>query len=218
MSGPAAKTGTPVVGFNHNVSYQGRSFHIQTEDSGPQHGHVITHLYLGGNIITSRKTSYPEPVARLEGAELSAAVRRLMEDQHKAMMKGLLAGAHDAEIQKRTGGNVYEPGVLASGERAPGLLVGGEATPRLSPPAAPALQPAPAGSLPATVRAPPVTTPRTPPVLVPKAGMVPLVGAPPVVRPSIAPPRAVTAPTVPRAALDELVLQYLLSDLDAPRS
>src|SRR5436853_3548334 len=44
------------VGFNNNVKYKGQVFHIQTEDSGLDKPHVITHLFAdGGRIIKSHK-------------------------------------------------------------------------------------------------------------------------------------------------------------------
>jgi hypothetical protein len=134
MSAQQHKPGAPVVGFNHNLNYKGRVFHVQTEDSGPQHGHTITHIFMGGNILASTRSSYTELLLTIDPGDLFSAVRKLMEDQHKAMMKSLLQGGHDAEILRRTGGTVYEPGVLAGGERAPSLLVGGDRSPTSVPP------------------------------------------------------------------------------------
>src|SRR5437773_1302277 len=36
------------MGFNNNVKYQGQVFHVQTEDSGLDAPHVITHLFADG--------------------------------------------------------------------------------------------------------------------------------------------------------------------------
>ena len=85
----AAKPGAPVVGFNHNVKYGPRVYHVQTEDSGLPHAHYITHLFVGGNIVASTKTSYADKVA---DPNLAATVRSLMENQHKQMLKRLVAG------------------------------------------------------------------------------------------------------------------------------
>src|SRR6184192_394456 len=84
------KGAAPVVGFNHNVQYGPRIYHVQTEDSGLPHAHYITHLFVGGNIVASLKSSYID----LIGAEpdLPRAVRTLMEAQHKAMLKRLISG------------------------------------------------------------------------------------------------------------------------------
>jgi len=116
--GEPSRSGAPATGFNHNVRYGGRVFHVQTEDSGPAQLHIFTHVYMGGNILASSRSSYAEAIAGLPPHEVQAAVRARMEEQHKAMVRELLGGRHDAEIARRGGGNVYEPGVLA-GEGVP---------------------------------------------------------------------------------------------------
>jgi hypothetical protein len=77
------------VGFNHNLMHGGHVFHVQTEDSGLPHAHYITHLFIGGNIVASMKTSYAE---QADAPDLPQLVRKLMEGQHKAMVKRLVAG------------------------------------------------------------------------------------------------------------------------------
>jgi hypothetical protein len=81
-----------VVGFNHNIKYRGKTYHAQTEDSGADRPQVATHLFLGGNIIASKRTSY----ADICGAEnLSDVVRALMEEQHKEVLRNLVSGVYD---------------------------------------------------------------------------------------------------------------------------
>jgi hypothetical protein len=241
MAAQQHKVGAPVVGFNHNLNYKGRVFHVQTEDSGPQHGHIITHLFMGGNIFASTKSSYADRIAGIDPAEIFGIVRKLMEEQHKAMMKSLLAGHHDAEISRRTGGPIYEPGVLANGERAPGLLVGGDklpaapapTTPNVSmPPSWPSVPPrsAPmASSLASSVRPGagghrPLATgvPPAPPVMVPSAiSMTPAppqrapagMRSPPTTLPPVR-PAPQPEPEAFRGGLDEVILNYLASDPD----
>ena len=83
-----------VGGFNTNIRYQGRTFHVQTEDSGPNIAKIVTLLYEGGSILYSRKTSY----ATDEAPNLTAHVRELMERQHKEMVEALKSGVLDHEI------------------------------------------------------------------------------------------------------------------------
>jgi hypothetical protein len=85
------------VGFNTNVSYQGQTLHIQTEDSGRGRPHVITHLYLGGTILATKRTSYEDCCA---GEDPTNRVRALMKTQHKAMILELRDGVHDAAIRR----------------------------------------------------------------------------------------------------------------------
>lgn len=81
-----------VLGFNHNVMYKGEVFHVQTEDSGVANPHIITLLYRGGVIISSRKTSYAD-ILKMENLE--TVVEELMKEQHKDMMRRLKAGEFD---------------------------------------------------------------------------------------------------------------------------
>ncbi|HLO26197.1 MAG TPA: hypothetical protein VK187_08780 [Geobacteraceae bacterium] len=80
------------VGFNHNIMYKGEVFHIQTEDSGINNPHIITLLYRGGTIISSKKTSYAD-IIKIENLE--KVVEELMKEQHKDMLRGLKAGQFD---------------------------------------------------------------------------------------------------------------------------
>jgi len=102
MAGPAKATMLP--GYNHNVTYKGVAFHIQTEDSGVSNPHIITLLYSGGNILARKKTSYADIIKH---ERLTDVVRELMQDQHKHMLKDLKNGVFDnhplvkVELEKR---------------------------------------------------------------------------------------------------------------------
>jgi len=96
-----------VSGFNHNITHAGRVFHVQTEDSGVNNPNIITHLFVGGNILASKKTSYAE---LLEAENLQELVRQLMEDQHKQMLRNVVSGVYDnVDGAARS----YQPGQLA---------------------------------------------------------------------------------------------------------
>jgi len=86
------ETRSMVTGFNHNIKHNGKVYHIQTEDSGVKAPHIITHLFVGGNIIATKKTSYNDLVG---SANLDEIVRRMMEDQHKQMLRNLIHGSYD---------------------------------------------------------------------------------------------------------------------------
>ena len=81
-----------VLGFNHNLMYKGEVFHVQTEDSGVTNPHIITLLYRGGVIISSKKTSYSD-ILKMDN--LDVVVEELMKEQHKEMMRRLKAGDFD---------------------------------------------------------------------------------------------------------------------------
>jgi len=97
------KFASPLLGYNNNVRYKGRVFHIQTEDSGAKYAHIITHLFMdGGRILKSVKTSYAASVDSDLRAEI---VRDLMKQQHKAMAIALRGGSFDGMVE----GNASTP-------------------------------------------------------------------------------------------------------------
>jgi hypothetical protein len=88
---------SPLLGYNTNVRHKGRVFHIQTEDSGISHPHVITHLFAdGGRILKSNKTTYAELVS---APDMVVQVKRIMQDQHKAMFIALRDGQFDHLVE-----------------------------------------------------------------------------------------------------------------------
>jgi hypothetical protein len=91
-------------GFNTNVSHRSLLFHVQSEDSGRKHPHIITHLYHRGTILASEKSSYAE---RLGTEDLPEVVKDLMEKQHKAVLRRLVSGQFDALIRERLGEGVF---------------------------------------------------------------------------------------------------------------
>ena len=125
-------------GFNTNVRHRGVLFHVQSEDSGRAHPHVITHLYHGGTILFSEKASYAD---RVDAPDLPARVRELMESQHKSVLERLRAGAFDPNIRERLG-PVLEDADTRASTRPTASAPNDEVT---APPAVPAAA-APAGA------------------------------------------------------------------------
>src|SRR5690606_601000 len=92
------------VGFNNNVKYSGMVFHIQTEDSGLDRPHIITHLFAdGGRIIKSHKRTYVNEVKR---DDVAMYVRGLMKGQHMEMALMLREGRFDEVIAGRAMGDM----------------------------------------------------------------------------------------------------------------
>jgi hypothetical protein len=85
-----------LIGYNTNVPYKGAIYHVQTEDSGLKSPVIITLLYLKGTILASKKTSYSHLASSPDYKE---KVRELMKEQHKAMLKELIAGRHTRETE-----------------------------------------------------------------------------------------------------------------------
>ncbi len=93
------------MGFNNNIRFGGRVFHVQTEDSGLDAPHIITHLFAdGGRVIKSHKRSYADAVHTKP--DIATYVRELMKAQHLEMVIMLRDGRFDAVIEGREIGGI----------------------------------------------------------------------------------------------------------------
>jgi hypothetical protein len=141
------------VGFNNNVRHKGRRFHVQTEDSGIAHPHIITHLFVdGGRIVKSVKTSY---AARIGEERLHETVRQLMKEQHKNMLIRLRDGEFDFVFEDAQSTQAAPEPTTPSQDNS------AEGSPVREAPAAPS-EPLPESTAPSTKRSaePPAPRPR----------------------------------------------------------
>jgi hypothetical protein len=93
------------MGFNNNIKFKENVFHVQTEDSGLDQPHIITHLFAdGGRVIKSHKRSYASEVSRPDIAEY---VRGLMKSQHLEMVVMLREGRFDQVIAGKALGGMH---------------------------------------------------------------------------------------------------------------
>ncbi len=129
-------------GFNTNIRHRGVLFHVQSEDSGREHPHIITHLYYGGTIVFSEKSSY---ASHVNAANLPEIVRGLMEGQHKAVLKRLRAGDFNDAIRERLG-DVFDASDAESRAKS-------------APPTAPLVASKPDNADSSTISAPPAAAP-----------------------------------------------------------
>ncbi len=108
-----SRSPSPLLGYNTNVRHKGKLYHIQTEDSGVNHPHIITHLFAdGGRIISSKKTDYAQ---YLGSEKLQDIVKKLMQEQHKAMFIALRDCVYDEDEESA------QAGTAAADKKAPPL-------------------------------------------------------------------------------------------------
>jgi len=86
------------LGMNQNVEYKGTVYHVQTEDGGVKNPFITTLLFLGGDILASKKTSYADI---LKSDALDTIVKDLIKQQHSSVVKGLLDGAYNKPGEER---------------------------------------------------------------------------------------------------------------------
>ncbi len=87
-------------GFNHNIKYKGKTFHIQTEDSGLANPHIVTHAFIGGVILDTVRQDYGDILGK-EGWEDTRRDR--MKAQHLEEIRKLFSGAFDSQMEALLG-------------------------------------------------------------------------------------------------------------------
>lgn len=78
-----------ITGFNTDIKHNSRVYHIQTEDKGLQNPYIESLVYVGGEILASKKTSYAE---QLQSGIDDKSISRLMEQQHKTIIAAIKRG------------------------------------------------------------------------------------------------------------------------------
>jgi hypothetical protein len=82
-----------LIGYNTNVPYKGKQYHVQTEDNGIASPFVVTLLYCQGAILRSVKTGYAHIIGH---PDFESELRKLMKHQHREMIRELITGKCEA--------------------------------------------------------------------------------------------------------------------------
>jgi len=93
-----------ITGFNTDVDYDGRIFHVQTEDKGRDNPVIESLVYSRGEIVAARNTSYEEFNASEDYNEDEVMER--MERQHQVLIREILNGKFDTDGPKPFGHNI----------------------------------------------------------------------------------------------------------------
>ena len=78
-----------ISGMNTETEYQGKVYHIQTEDGGRQNPVITTQLFFKGAILFTQRTRYADII---KAEYLGDLVKDLMKQQHTQIIKDLLSG------------------------------------------------------------------------------------------------------------------------------
>jgi len=92
-----------ITGFNTDVEYNGRVYHIQTEDKGTSNPIIESLICVGGEVLASRRTPYGELLrSGLDERVLSGQVVA----QHHRMIMDVRQGKYDPEGVKPFGAGI----------------------------------------------------------------------------------------------------------------
>jgi hypothetical protein len=120
-----------ITGYNTDVRHQEVVFHVQTEDKGAANPFIESLVYVGGQVLASKRANYADLLA--EGRDEKEIVA-LMDQQHRTMIAAIRQGRFDAKLAalgrpKTSPMPVIEQVAAGSGPLPPPVGVAGGATP-----------------------------------------------------------------------------------------
>lgn len=87
------------IGFNNDVPYRGKKFHIQTEDRGMESATIETQVFCGGAILDTAILSYQKFMdAEPDLERQKEKVRHLMQVASKKFYNKIHTGAYDSMV------------------------------------------------------------------------------------------------------------------------
>jgi hypothetical protein len=90
-----------ITGYNTDVRHNDVVFHVQTEDKGLSNPFIESLIYVGGQVLASKRANYAELLA--EGKE-EKDILVLMDHQHRTMIAAIRHGKFDAKLQSLLAG------------------------------------------------------------------------------------------------------------------
>lgn len=87
------------IGYNNDVEYRKKTFHIQTEDRGEASASIETQIFHSGAILDTSIITYNKVLASTDDIdERIERIRALMQGNHKKLYKRLFAGDYDEMV------------------------------------------------------------------------------------------------------------------------
>jgi hypothetical protein len=222
-----------ITGYNTDVRHGEVVFHVQTEDKGRGNPFIESLVYVGGQVLASKRASYAELIA---GGKEEKEIVAFMDHQHRTMIAAIRHGKLDGKLASLAAGRQTGGYPVAGATGAIANVGPGAPTPRAGVPAVPAAPPRPTMSpmspLPPVPPVPPTTAV---PVSLPlppgrlaasetvsraaavagetvsgPVAAVSLTPDTPLEPYIVRPPR----PPAPERTLDQVILEYLTSEAD----
>lgn len=90
-----------ITGYNTDVRHGEVVLHVQTEDKGLDNPYLESVIYVRGQVLAAKRTSYARLLEEGKGEKEIAAV---MEHQHRTILAAIRAGRFDAKLELAVAG------------------------------------------------------------------------------------------------------------------
>lgn len=94
-----------ITGYNTDVRHGEVVLHVQTEDKGLDNPYLESVIYVRGQVLATKRTSY---ASLLEEGKGEREIAAMMEHQHRTILAAIRAGRFDARLEQVYGGREAE--------------------------------------------------------------------------------------------------------------
>lgn len=143
-----------ITGYNTDIRHNEVVFHVQTEDKGLANPYIESLVYVGGQVLASKRANYADLLA--EG-KVEKDIVALMDHQHRTMIAAIRHGKLDAKLQSLLNGKQTGQVDVVT-RQSPPTSAGAPASQVVPPPPLPPPVSPPSGAPPASA-ARPASTP-----------------------------------------------------------
>ncbi|MBK7992717.1 MAG: hypothetical protein IPK14_04685 [Blastocatellia bacterium] len=109
-----------ITGFNTDVSYDGTTYHVQTEDKGDANPIILSLVYVRGAILAAKRTSYAK---ELQGGLTEQQLQSMLEKQHRTILAVIKAGRIQELVEKLSKQKSADEDAIAETPKAPSFPV-----------------------------------------------------------------------------------------------
>jgi hypothetical protein len=101
-----------ITGYNTDVPHSDVVFHVQTEDKGVSSAWIESLVYVGGQVVARKRSSYKSFLDEGQGKE---AIVEMMDNQHRLMIAEVRSGKFDAKVPQIAGGVIVDERATLAG-------------------------------------------------------------------------------------------------------
>ena len=101
-----------ITGYNTDVRYKERVFHVQTEDKGLNNPYIESVVYFGGQVMAAKRATYADLLQQGQGND---AIASRMDNQHRMMIAAIRSGKLDGKLRDVIGPEGADETRLANG-------------------------------------------------------------------------------------------------------
>lgn len=87
-----------LIGYNNDVEYRGKEFHIQTEDLGKEMAKIESQIFHQGQILDTEIVEYDTLLDEDDEDRVNKKLKSLLSKTHKGLYKRLVAGKYDEMV------------------------------------------------------------------------------------------------------------------------